>query len=1308
MPLRLPSVVSVYLLCLGSAFLLRASLNTPTVTPDGELYLRVAENLVRNGCYSDSLPSTRDCTPTWANQPPGYPLFLAALKALIPATPTLIVLAQSTAYAIAVAYCVYSVNGAVHLSGGSLLVLGLLLSVSPLTLSWSQWVLTETLAAAATLWVAAECLRSVTTAQFRTKQLGFAVACALLLRWDLIWLAAPVALVAWSLRPNGGIVRHVAFVLALTTLPILLLSMRAVAVGLPPLPGYMDVPSEEIPPGILKFWEATAVKQTAASTFLWKVWERQYAGIDQGFDYAAIVSVAPEQLRASLHEVAKLPTDAPVPKEIDDAFARMAEQLASRSTLDYWTEVGCRRALSLWGAQDTITLSGWFRDHEPYLRPYRLSLLAVVLLAPFAFHTGSALRLFSAGILLFVLGRTAMLIWLTAVETRYLTPFFPVMELITFLVFLRPQARATADVSVIIPVYNKASYLRECLDSVLTQSLSSIEVICVDDASTDGSDAVIKQFASNDPRIRVVRHRRNRGAAAARNTGLSIARGEFVQFTDADDVLTKDALRLLVTRARADQVDVVRGGVVRFYTDRPDVQEAPEIPLSFSRTRPLDHPTFWVPWWHTTYIFSRQFLRSNRIRYPNLIDGEDPVFLAQVLTRVKALSTVSAVTYRYRVGTSNQARRSSYQHLRDYLIHAEMIRKLFLRSHPKAWYGGLSPFLRPQIESTTNTAELTDAERRWAVAETARVFEGERAGERPGLRRVLYLYNVCGLGGVETSILNKAQSLRPLGIEVRALFQEVWGTWSRFDTSRPGFVVEPDEPARQKWIRDWDPDAIVVVDSPWLIDTAGLAGVRCPILFESHVSERAALDWRVRPAIMDVRISEVLVPSRFNRELVHELAGELRRARVIPNSIDHEHFRAKAPLEGFAVLQLPANSPLLLFVGRLEPAKNATEFIEILAEVCAQYDAVHGVLVGAGVDTADYANTVLHMANRRGVKTSLIERIAHHEMPLLYSAVAASGGCLLSTSRHESQPMVILEAMACSCPVVSSDVGGVREILEDGRTGYLYMLGDVGTGARAVLRVMRDRERTQEVVEAAVREVQKAHSPAITAAVYLAALNEAVSVTNDMLRVRRTLLEPHVVSEGKRHDDVSSRLQQLLLASRPEEIRSSVAPYCELIPGVRLGFESTAAVELEWRLTPRENGDDAYALTVDFEPPSRWLTLEVDLEWEEILRLDRFDFEIQARASRDLSCAVTMRLPNRDGGFSDFRMCDLRIAKGSSSARGGGWFRWPGLDELVDRQHEGPPMLILFFSADTHLTLELHDIRGQLTAISWDEPGLRQ
>ena len=153
----------------------------------------------------------------------------------------------------------------------------------------------------------------------------------------------------------------------------------------------------------------------------------------------------------------------------------------------------------------------------------------------------------------------------------------------------------------------------------------------MDDGSTDGSREILDRFAERDPRVKVIRHDRNRGAAAARNLGLDAANGEFVQFTDADDLLDPDALRLLTSAARADTVPIVRGGIVGFRSATPEKQLDLDLPEARSRVRPLEDESTWSPWWHTTYLFSRRLLVSEGIRYPDLCSGEDPVFLAHVL-----------------------------------------------------------------------------------------------------------------------------------------------------------------------------------------------------------------------------------------------------------------------------------------------------------------------------------------------------------------------------------------------------------------------------------------------------------------------------------------------------------------------------------------------------------------------------------------------------------------------------------------------------------------------------------------------------
>ena len=108
--------------------------------------------------------------------------------------------------------------------------------------------------------------------------------------------------------------------------------------------------------------------------------------------------------------------------------------------------------------------------------------------------------------------------------------------------------------SIIIPVYNVAPYLRECLDSILSQTFTDWETICVDDGSTDGSGAILDEFADRDSRFRII-HKSNAGVSAARNVALDVASGEWVSFVDADDVLTPNYLRVMA-RSGGNGVDI--------------------------------------------------------------------------------------------------------------------------------------------------------------------------------------------------------------------------------------------------------------------------------------------------------------------------------------------------------------------------------------------------------------------------------------------------------------------------------------------------------------------------------------------------------------------------------------------------------------------------------------------------------------------------------------------------------------------------------------------------------------------------------
>lgn len=118
-------------------------------------------------------------------------------------------------------------------------------------------------------------------------------------------------------------------------------------------------------------------------------------------------------------------------------------------------------------------------------------------------------------------------------------------------------------ISVIVPVYNVEKYLNECVDSILAQTYTDFELILVDDGSPDNCGAICDEYAASDSRIRVI-HQKNGGLSAARNTGLDIAKGEYVTFVDSDDLVCKTYLECLLQALLAEQADISACDMVTF------------------------------------------------------------------------------------------------------------------------------------------------------------------------------------------------------------------------------------------------------------------------------------------------------------------------------------------------------------------------------------------------------------------------------------------------------------------------------------------------------------------------------------------------------------------------------------------------------------------------------------------------------------------------------------------------------------------------------------------------------------------------
>jgi hypothetical protein len=398
------------------------------------LYQRIAENLVHNACYSDAAPDQATCTPVWGNQPPGYPFFIALLKLVGAGAPQGLVAIQSLVFCGAVAYLLLSLRSAHPNHRWLLPGVALVIGLSALTAGWSHWIRTETLAASATIWVMAECVRSLSARVFRTIPISLAVAGGAMMRWDLVWLLLPVLVVAWQLRSMPGFWVRATMPIGAVGLPILLLLARAAVVGLPIVPAALNAGPDEIPPGIRRFWEVASTSQAATSELLWPVWNREYGDIASRFDYDAVTRrIDRSHLRSALERLSAVPHRQPVPTGVDDSFAVMAQALISESGVRYWPEIWLERSMAIWMKKDVVTHSGWPSNIERYLQPARLIFLALTLLSPLLLGRGTWERALGVGVLLLVVTRTLFLVVLNGLETRYLAPMVPAMELMAVL-----------------------------------------------------------------------------------------------------------------------------------------------------------------------------------------------------------------------------------------------------------------------------------------------------------------------------------------------------------------------------------------------------------------------------------------------------------------------------------------------------------------------------------------------------------------------------------------------------------------------------------------------------------------------------------------------------------------------------------------------------------------------------------------------------------------------------------------------------------------------------------------------------------
>ena len=204
--------------------------------------------------------------------------------------------------------------------------------------------------------------------------------------------------------------------------------------------------------------------------------------------------------------------------------------------------------------------------------------------------------------------------------------------------------------SIIIPIYNKSEYLVECIESVRGQSLKDIEIICVDDGSTDGSAEIVAEFVKRDSRIKLI-EQQNLGAGASRNAGIKVAKGEYIAFLDADDYYpSNDTWARIYGAAKANNADICGGSFCEIRGNEIVTKfDGIVSGNTFAREGWIDYRDYQFDYGFYRFIYRREFLLQNSLTFPNYRRYQDPPFMLQAFAAAGKFYAIPDVTYCYRV-----------------------------------------------------------------------------------------------------------------------------------------------------------------------------------------------------------------------------------------------------------------------------------------------------------------------------------------------------------------------------------------------------------------------------------------------------------------------------------------------------------------------------------------------------------------------------------------------------------------------------------------------------------------------------------
>lgn len=269
-------------------------------------------------------------------------------------------------------------------------------------------------------------------------------------------------------------------------------------------------------------------------------------------------------------------------------------------------------------------------------------------------------------------------------------------------------------ISIILPIYNMQDYIAQCLDSVINQTFKDIEIICVNDFSMDNSMTIVKNYAKNDSRIKIVNNEKNRGLGGARNAGLDVAKGEYIIFCDTDDMMKPDMAEKLYSCLTQNNADMAFCDVMLLGADELETPYKPFHDMTISANRvfyPKKQFFRFIDMWPSAWnkIYKKSIIDKNNIRCHENILYEDHTFYYEYLLNSEKVVYLPEALYIYRNNRDDSIMKEVSPRIFEIFTILEYIKEIFNNSLEPYWYNILMPKIATRLiwERTLNFNKKT-------------------------------------------------------------------------------------------------------------------------------------------------------------------------------------------------------------------------------------------------------------------------------------------------------------------------------------------------------------------------------------------------------------------------------------------------------------------------------------------------------------------------------------------------------------------------------------------------------------------------